>query len=171
MKWSGRSGKGTFDLEWEGAIPRLMRRFKQTGSERAKRWLGQFIGDARCSTCDGMRLRPESAAVRLGEGGGARTIVDVSALTVEDARRFFAGLELRGAARQIAAEVLKEIRGRLDFLASVGLNYLSLDRAGPTLSGGEAQRIRLASQVGSELTGVIYILDEPSIGLHGARTG
>ncbi len=166
VKWSGRSGKGTFDLEWEGAIPRLMRRFKQTGSERAKRWLGQFIGDARCSTCDGMRLRPESAAVRLGEGGGARTIVDVSALTVEDARRFFTGLELRGAARQIAAEVLKEIRGRLDFLASVGLNYLSLDRAGPTLSGGEAQRIRLASQVGSELTGVIYILDEPSIGLH-----
>ena len=166
VKWSGKSGKGTFDLEWEGAIPRLMRRFKQTGSERAKRWLGQFIGDARCSTCDGMRLRPESAAVRLGEGGGARTIVDVSALTVEDARRFFAGLELRGAARQIAAEVLKEIRGRLDFLASVGLSYLSLDRAGPTLSGGEAQRIRLASQVGSELTGVIYILDEPSIGLH-----
>jgi excinuclease ABC subunit A len=122
VKWSGRSGKGTFDLEWEGAIPRLMRRFKQTGSERAKRWLGQFIGDARCSTCDGMRLRPESAAVRLGEGGGARTIVDVSALTVEDARRFFTGLELRGAARQIAAEVLKEIRGRLDFLASVGLD-------------------------------------------------
>ena len=166
VKWSGKSGKGTFDLEWEGVIPRLMRRFKQTGSERAKRWLGQFIGNARCSTCDGTRLRPESAAVRLGEGGGARTIVDVSALTVEEARRFFAGLELRGAARQIAAEVLKEIRGRLDFLASVGLSYLSLDRAGPTLSGGEAQRIRLASQVGSELTGVIYILDEPSIGLH-----
>jgi excinuclease ABC subunit A len=166
VKWSGKSGKGTFDLEWEGVIPRLMRRFKQTGSERAKRWLGQFIGNARCSTCEGTRLRPESAAVRLGESGGARTIVDVSALTVEEARRFFAELELRGAARQIAAEVLKEIRGRLDFLASVGLNYLSLDRAGPTLSGGEAQRIRLASQVGSELTGVIYILDEPSIGLH-----
>ena len=90
----------------------------------------------------------------------------VSALTVEDARQFFKGLKLAGAARQIAAEVLKEIRGRLDFLSSVGLSYLSLDRGGPTLSGGESQRIRLASQMGSELTGVIYILDEPSIGLH-----
>ena len=97
---------------------------------------------------------------------GERTLVEVSALTVDDARAFFAGLELAGAARQIAAEVLKEIRGRLDFLAAVGLGYLSLDRAGPSLSGGESQRIRLASQVGSELTGVIYILDEPSIGLH-----
>jgi excinuclease ABC subunit A len=166
VKWSGKTGKGTFDLEWEGVIPRLMRRFKQTGSERAKRWLGQFLGDAQCSTCEGARLRPESAAVRLGSGRGAPTIVQVSALTVDEARRTFSELELTGAAKQIATEVLKEIRNRLDFLASVGLGYLSLDRAGPTLSGGEAQRIRLASQVGSELTGVIYILDEPSIGLH-----
>jgi excinuclease ABC subunit A len=162
VRWSGKSGKGHFDMTWEGAIPRLMRRFVQTGSERAKRWYGQFLGDARCSQCSGSRLRPESAAVRVG----SRSIVEVSALTVEEARLFFAELQLAGSARQIAAEVLKEIRGRLDFLASVGLGYLSLDRAGPTLSGGEAQRIRLASQVGSELTGVIYILDEPSIGLH-----
>ncbi|MCH7661562.1 MAG: excinuclease ABC subunit UvrA, partial [Euryarchaeota archaeon] len=166
VKWAGKTGRGTFDLEWEGVIPRLMRRFKQTSSERAKRWLGQFFGDARCSTCRGQRLRPESAAVRLGEGTGHRSIVEVSALTVEEARCFFGQLKLTGSARQIAAEVLKEIRGRLDFLGSVGLGYLSLDRAGPSLSGGEAQRIRLASQVGSELTGVIYILDEPSIGLH-----
>jgi excinuclease ABC subunit A len=143
-----------------------MRRFVQTRSERAKRWLGQFIGDARCSSCGGSRLRAESAAVRLPDGRGAKTIIEVSAFTVDEAMRFFGELQLEGAARQIAAEVLKEVRGRLQFLASVGLGYLSLDRAGPTLSGGEAQRIRLASQVGSELTGVIYILDEPSIGLH-----
>jgi excinuclease ABC subunit A len=162
VTWAGKSGKGSFDLEWEGALPRLMRRFKQTSSERAKRWYGQWLGDTRCSACRGARLRPESSAVRLG----GRSIVEVSSFTVDEARRHFAELPLEGAARQIAAEVLKEIRARLDFLAAVGLGYLSLDRTGPTLSGGESQRIRLASQVGSELTGVIYILDEPSIGLH-----
>jgi excinuclease ABC subunit A len=162
VKWSGKSGRGSLDTSWEGIVPRLTRRFRQTGSERAKRWYGQFIGDARCSSCNGLRLRPESAAVQVG----GSSIVEISALTVDEARGFLADLKLAGAARQIAAEVLKEIRGRLDFLASVGLGYLSLDRAGPTLSGGESQRIRLASQVGSELTGVIYILDEPSIGLH-----
>jgi excinuclease ABC subunit A len=162
VKWKGKTGKGQFDMSWEGVIPRLTRRFKQTGSDRAKRWYAQFIGDATCSSCEGSRLRSESSAVTIGK----RSIVDVSSLTVEEARSFFGGLKLTGAARQIAAEVLKEIRSRLDFLSSVGLGYLSLDRAGPTLSGGESQRIRLASQVGSELTGVIYILDEPSIGLH-----
>ena len=162
VRWASKSSKGTFEQSWEGVIPRLMRRFSQTGSERAKRWYGRFIGDARCSSCGGCRLRPESAAVRIG----GRTIVEISALTVEDARHFLAELRLEGAARQIATEVLKEVRSRLDFLSSVGLGYLSLDRPGPSLSGGESQRIRLASQVGSELTGVIYILDEPSIGLH-----
>jgi excinuclease ABC subunit A len=162
VKWSGRTGKGFFDQEWEGIVPRLERRFAQTSSERAKRWYAQFLGSASCSSCDGVRLRPESAAVRVG----GRTIVEVSALTVVETRQFFGELRLAGAAAQIAAEVLKEIRGRLDFLTSVGLGYLSLDRQGPSLSGGESQRIRLASQVGSELTGVIYILDEPSIGLH-----
>jgi excinuclease ABC subunit A len=162
VRWEGKSGKGMFDMPWEGVLPRLMRRFKQTSSERAKRWLAQFIGDARCSSCDGARLRPESGAVKLG----AHNIVEVSGLTVDAARTFFKELNLTGASKQIAAEVLKEIRNRLDFLSAVGLPYLSLDRPGPSLSGGEAQRIRLASQVGSELTGVIYILDEPSIGLH-----
>ncbi len=166
IEWEDDSGEGTFDMQWEGAIPRLMRRFLQASSERAKRWHAQWIGSARCSSCQGQRLRPESAAVRLGRGKQARTIVEVSAMTVDDARQYFSELQLSGAAAEIAAEVLKEVRSRLDFLSSVGLGYLSLDRAGPSLSGGESQRIRLASQVGSELTGVIYILDEPSIGLH-----
>jgi excinuclease ABC subunit A len=166
VEWSGKSSQGTFDMTWEGAIPRLMRRFMQTSSERAKRWYSQWIGDARCSSCHGSRLRAESAAVLLGSGKLATSLVDVSAMTVEDARDFFTSMKLKGAAQQIAVEVRKEIVARLDFLSSVGLGYLSLDRAGPSLSGGESQRIRLASQIGSELTGVIYILDEPSIGLH-----
>jgi excinuclease ABC subunit A len=162
VRWQGKSGRGTLDVEWEGLLPRMMRRFKSTQSESAKRWYGKFLGDGACATCSGSRLRPESASVTVGE----KSIVEVSGMTVAAARAFFAGLELSGAAREIAAEVLKEINSRLSFLEAVGLGYLSLDRAGPTLSGGESQRIRLASQVGSDLTGVIYILDEPSIGLH-----
>jgi excinuclease ABC subunit A len=151
VKWRSKSSTGSFEVRFEGVVPQLMRRFRESKSEHMKRWYAQFLADARCSTCAGARLRGESAAVRVG----GRTIVEVSALTVDAARAHFASLELQGAAREIAAEVLKEIRARLDFLASVGLGYLSLDRAGPSLSG-----------VGSELTGVIYILDEPSIGLH-----
>jgi excinuclease ABC subunit A len=163
VRWAGKKGgQATFVMDWEGVLPRLMRRFRETTSESAKRWYAQFLADTACSTCGGSRLRPESAAVRVG----GRSIVELSALTIDEVRAFFGSLALEGAAAEIAAELLKEIRGRLAFLASVGLGYLSLDRAGPTLSGGESQRIRLASQVGSELTGVIYILDEPSIGLH-----
>ncbi|MEZ4226143.1 MAG: excinuclease ABC subunit UvrA [Polyangiaceae bacterium] len=156
------SGSGKFEVTWEGLIPRLTRRFSSTTSERAKRWYARFMGDAPCRSCGGARLRAESAAVRVGD----KSLVDVGALTVSDAVAFFAALELRGASQEIASEVLKEVRARLGFLEAVGLGYLSLDRPGPSLSGGEAQRIRLASQVGSELTGVLYILDEPSIGLH-----
>jgi excinuclease ABC subunit A len=162
VTWEGKSGHGQLEVTWEGVIPRLMRRFTTTQSEAAKRQYGKYMGDARCSACKGSRLRSESGAVLIG----GKSIVEVSSMTVEDARRFFAELQLDGSAREIAAEVLKEIRSRLEFLASVGLDYLSLDRSGPSLSGGESQRIRLASQVGSDLTGVIYILDEPSIGLH-----
>jgi excinuclease ABC subunit A len=162
IAWENKSGRGSFDVAWEGVIPRLMRRFKDTKSEGMKRWYGQFIANTRCTTCAGSRLRAESAAVTIGK----HSIVAVSSFTVDEARRFFGDLVLKGSAKQIATEVLKEIRARLDFLSAVGLGYLSLDRAGPTLSGGESQRIRLASQVGSELTGVTYILDEPSIGLH-----
>jgi excinuclease ABC subunit A len=163
VKWAGKKGgEATFVMDWEGVLPRLMRRFRESSSEAAKRWHAQFLADTACSTCRGTRLRAESAGVRVA----GRTIVELSALTIDDARGFFAALRLEGAAQKIAVELLKEIRGRLDFLAAVGLGYLSLDRAGPSLSGGESQRIRLASQVGSELTGVVYILDEPSIGLH-----
>ncbi len=162
LEWKGKTGRASFDSLWEGAIPRLMRRFKEAKSERSKRWYSQFLANTRCSTCQGSRLRAESSAVKVGR----KSIVEVGAFTVDDARDFFASLPLRGAKKKIATEVLKEIRSRLEFLSAVGLGYLSLDRAGPSLSGGEAQRIRLASQVGSDLTGVIYILDEPSIGLH-----
>lgn len=146
----------------EGLLNRLMRRFRNTRSEGMKRWYSQFLANTPCSSCHGVRLRPESAAVRVAD----RTIVDISSLTIDQTAEFFGNLKLEGAAGEIAAEVLKEICNRLDFLVSVGLSYLSLDRLGPSLSGGESQRIRLASQVGSELSGVIYILDEPSIGLH-----
>lgn len=153
---------GTSMSRYEGLVPRIMRRFRQTRSEGMKRWYSQFLANTPCSTCNGVRLRAESAAVRVGN----KTIVETSAWTIDAAYDFFSTLELPGAAGEIATEVLKEICNRLNFLVSVGLSYLSLDRLGPSLSGGESQRIRLASQVGSELSGVIYILDEPSIGLH-----
>ena len=162
VKWEGKTGEGRFRTKWEGLCPQLMRRFRQTQSDGAKRNYSRFMADAPCGTCGGNRLRPESAAVRVA----GRTIVEVSGLTIGEASELFGSLDLKGEAARIAEEPLKEIRGRLGFLQAVGLGYLSLDRSGPTLSGGEAQRIRLASQVGSELTGVVYILDEPSIGLH-----
>jgi excinuclease ABC subunit A len=168
VSWKGKSGGGgQFDTSWEGLVPRLMRRFRETKSESMKRWYGKFMANTVCTACRGARLRPESAAVRVAD----RSLVEVSAMTVDEAHRFFEEIRLAGADLEIAAEILKEIRSRLDFLAAVGLGYLSLDRAGPSLSGGESQRIRLASQVGSELTGVIYILDEPSIGLHPRDNG
>jgi excinuclease ABC subunit A len=163
VKWTGKSGGGgQFDTTWEGLIPRLMRRFRDTKSEGMKRWYGKYMANTACTTCHGTRLRIESAAVRVAN----RTLIEISSMTVDEARAFFEGIKLKGSDLKIATEILKEIHSRLNFLAAVGLGYLSLDRAGPSLSGGESQRIRLASQVGSDLTGVIYILDEPSIGLH-----
>ena len=153
---------GVSQSRYEGLFNRLMRRFKNTKSEGMKRWYSQFLANTPCDSCHGVRLRPESAAVQVAN----KTIVEISALTIDETARFFTQLKLPGAAGEIAAEILKEICNRLDFLVSVGLSYLSLGRLGPSLSGGESQRIRFASQVGSELSGVIYILDEPSIGLH-----
>jgi excinuclease UvrABC ATPase subunit len=123
----------------------------------------KYFSEAGCSECGGARLRPEAVSVFVG----GKSIVEVAALSVAEALAFFAGLKLPGSRGVVAAEVLKEIGARLQFLESVGLSYLSLDRQGPSLSGGEAQRIRLASQLGGELSGILYVLDEPSVGLHG----
>ena len=153
---------GTSNSRYEGLMNRMMRRFRNTRSDGMKRWYSQFLANTPCTTCGSMRLRAESAAVQVA----GQTIVGISSWTIDKTEHFFRNLNLPGAAGEIAAEVLKEICNRLNFLNSVGLSYLSLDRLGPSLSGGESQRIRLASQVGSELSGVIYILDEPSIGLH-----
>ena len=159
INWSSH---GTSNSRYEGLLNRLMRRFRNTRSEGMKRWYTQFLANTPCTACGGVRLRAESAAVQVA----GQTIVELSSWTIDRTHDFFRTLKLPGAAGEIAAEVLKEICNRLNFLNSVGLAYLSLNRPGPSLSGGESQRIRLASQVGSELSGVIYILDEPSIGLH-----
>jgi len=168
MNGTEAAGNGrSFRIEFEGVVNQLYRRFKTTGSEAMRRHYMRYFSDKPCQTCGGERLRPESRAVRIRSKG----IVDLSRLTILEAHGWLAALDLRGSEAKIADELLKEIRNRLKFLLDVGLGYLTLDRPGPSLSGGESQRIRLASQMGSELTGVIYILDEPSIGLHQRDNG
>jgi excinuclease ABC subunit A len=162
LKLKFATGKIEFERPFEGVLPELYRRFRQTKSEGMRRWYMRYLSETRCSSCAGRRLRPESCAVTIS----GRSLPDVSALTIAEARAFVTGLALGATERRIATEVVKEIDARLGFLTDVGLGYLSLDRPGPSLSGGESQRIRLASQIGSELTGVLYVLDEPSIGLH-----
>ena len=162
VRWDSEKIHGDITMAWEGEVNTLMRRYLQTQSEGQKRWYAAFMAESPCRTCRGRRLKPEVLNVRVG----GRSIIDITAMTISEAHTFLSGLELTGNRKLIADELLKEIVGRLGFLLNVGLDYLSLDRKGPTLSGGESQRIRLASQVGSELTGVLYILDEPSIGLH-----
>ena len=152
----------TYPCAWEGFVPRMERLWRETESEDSRIRYSAFFTDAKCDECTGARLRPESSSVFIG----GKSIVDLNCMTIGDAHAFLEGLELSGNLKVVAEELLKEIIGRLRFLSDVGLKYLTLDRPGPTLSGGEGQRIRLASQMGSELTGVLYILDEPSIGLH-----
>ncbi|OHB33085.1 MAG: excinuclease ABC subunit A [Desulfuromonadaceae bacterium GWC2_58_13] len=147
---------------FEGVIPNLERRYHETDSEGVREHLGRFMNVMPCPTCDGARLRKESLFVRVG----GKNICEVTALSITEAETFFAELNFEKQEAEIARRVLKEIRERLSFLSHVGLDYLSLDRTAGTLSGGEGQRIRLATQVGSSLVGVLYILDEPSIGLH-----
>jgi excinuclease ABC subunit A len=173
IKWSEGGRTGTYKTSFEGIIPMLMRRFKETTSESMRKHYLRYFSDKPCSACQGERLRPESRAVTIGDDVSAdptsppgKSIVAVSRMTIEAATQFIGTLPLKGNDKVVASELLKEIGNRLRFLLDVGLGYLTLDRPGPTLSGGESQRIRLASQMGSELTGVIYILDEPSIGLH-----
>ena len=151
---------------FEGIIPNLTRRFKETDSSVVREDLARMRSHHACSDCHGTRLRREARHVRVGEGAQARAIYEVNHVTLGEAQTYFQSLQLRGAKAEIADKVVREIGSRLKFLNDVGLNYLSLDRSADTLSGGEAQRIRLASQIGSGLTGVMYVLDEPSIGLH-----
>ncbi len=162
VRWDSERIHGEFQTGWEGLVPMLMRRYGQTQSEGQKKYYASFMSATACPQCRGRRLKDEVLHVHI-EG---RSIIDLTELTIGEAHRFFDTLNLTGNRRLIAAELIKEIAGRLRFLINVGLDYLTLSRQGPTLSGGESQRIRLASQVGSELTGVLYILDEPSIGLH-----
>jgi excinuclease ABC subunit A len=191
IKFKGSWGTGSFKMRYEGAITSMMRRMRETRSEGMREHYQKFLSNRPCSVCGGRRIRSEALGVKIA----GKNITEVTAMSVADAHAFFNGLAgekgdgsllceapsgpsrqktpvpffpapLKGNEAKIAAELLKEIRSRLRFLLDVGLSYLTLDRPAPTLSGGEGQRIRLASQIGSELTGVVYVLDEPSIGLH-----
>ena len=154
--------KGTYSGKWEGIIPELQRRYKQTQSYGIRRWIEGFMSTRTCDSCNGKRLKDSSLNVKIGE----TNIGDLCSKNILETLTFFEELKLSKNQQEIAGGILKEVKKRLSFLINVGLNYLTLDRASRTLSGGEAQRIRLASQVGSQLTGVLYVLDEPSIGLH-----
>jgi excinuclease ABC subunit A len=148
--------------QWEGLLPQLERRYMETGSEYMKEWYSRYMSNQKCPSCNGERFKPEILEVTVNE----KSISSVSKLSVRQAIQFFSNLDLTEKETIIAAQILKEIRARLTFLMNVGLDYLTLDRAAASLSGGEAQRIQLATQIGSSLVGVLYILDEPSIGLH-----
>ena len=164
FNYSSKSG----DTSWqhvntfEGVLKNLQRAFMETDSESKREWLKQFMMDTPCPTCSGKKLRPESLAVKINKKG----IMDVCDMSIDHCYDFFSTLSLTENERYIARDILKEIKERLEFLKNVGLNYLTLNRLSSTLSGGESQRIRLATQIGSNLTGVLYVLDEPTIGLH-----
>ncbi len=165
---SGKKRKVKRLHPFEGIIPNFERRFKETDSSAVREELGRYQQPAACPDCHGTRLRKEARHVKLldAQTGDTKAIYEIAHATLAEAYRYFEALQLQGAKAEIANKVVTEIRSRLRFLNDVGLNYLSLDRSADTLSGGEAQRIRLASQIGSGLTGVMYVLDEPSIGLH-----
>lgn len=161
-RWNSRRGSGTYVSSFEGVLPTLKRRMHETTSESMRRYYLQFISDKPCAECNGTKLRPEATSVLID----GKNIHELSAKTITGLKEFFDSLQLAGNKKLIAEELLKEITSRLTFLLNVGLHYLNLNRRSPSLSGGESQRIRLASQLGSGLVGVMYILDEPSIGLH-----
>ena len=160
--YKGQTGEGVYDVAFEGLIKNVERRYRETGSESMKAEYETFMNITPCSACKGQRLKPGALAVTVGE----RNIAEVTALSVEKLQKFLDELQLTKTQMLIGGQILKEIKARIQFLMDVGLDYLTLARATGTLSGGEAQRIRLATQIGSGLVGVAYILDEPSIGLH-----
>jgi excinuclease ABC subunit A len=162
VSWEGRHGGGSWAIRFPGVVNSIKRRMEEAQSDTVRATYARYFREARCRACQGQRLRPESRAVYVA----GKPLTEISALTVAAAAKHFDELSLGGARAQIATEILKEVRTRLGFLLNVGLDYLTLERTAATLSGGEAQRIRLASQLGSELSGVMYVLDEPSIGLH-----
>jgi excinuclease ABC subunit A len=163
VKWKNRYGREmSYTSGFEGVVPYIERQYAQAETDTQRQRWGEYLREVNCPVCDGKRLKPEVLAVLVHDA----SIADVCELSLTDARAFMNKLELTDREQAIAAQVLSEIKVRLDFLLKVGLNYLSLARAAATLSGGEAQRIRLATQIGSGLTGVLYVLDEPSIGLH-----
>jgi len=157
-----RKTQAEFTSTYEGIIPNLMRRHKQTESNHVRSWIESFMNVNSCPDCNGQRLRKEALAVRIGD----KNIQQITGMSIKVAHEYFAKIKLNKREQEIARQIMKEIRERLGFLVNVGLDYLTLNRRAGTLSGGEAQRIRLATQVGSQLVGVLYILDEPSIGLH-----
>jgi excinuclease ABC subunit A len=158
---------GEYRSDYEGLVPWLERRYRQTSSDSVRKWIESYMSREPCSACGGSRLRPEALAVRLGD----ETIATVGAKSVARALAYASSLKLDGNDRIIGEPILGEIVQRLQFLVDVGLSYLSMDRSASTLAGGEAQRLRLATQIGSKLMGVLYILDEPSIGLHHRDNG
>ncbi len=162
MEYRSRKWTGTYSGGWEGAVGNLMRRYTQTKSLGVRKWIEQFMSMRPCNSCNGTRLREQTLAVKIREVN----IGQVSSKSVKELKFFFDTLQLSNIETQISNQILKEISQRLEFLINVGLDYLTLDRSAVTLSGGEAQRIRLATQIGSQLMGVLYVLDEPSIGLH-----
>ena len=163
VKYKNRYGRHrAYWTTFEGILPNIERRYRETESDAAREKLEQFMREIPCRACKGQRLRPETLAVTIGD----RNIADVTDLSIRDALAFTGDMGLSEREEMIAARLVKEIRARLGFLVDVGLDYLTLGRAAGTLAGGEAQRIRLATQIGSGLVGVLYILDEPSIGLH-----
>ncbi len=156
------SGNKTYYDSWEGVIPNLTRRYGQTGSDAMQARIREYMAENTCETCHGDRLRPEALAVHIG----TKNIAEFNRMSIRDALEWTNSLTFSESEQIIAAPILKEVRARLRFLVDVGLDYLTLDRYAATLSGGESQRIRLATQIGSGLVGVVYVLDEPSIGLH-----
>ena len=160
--YKGQRGEGVYDVAFPGLIKNVEQRYRETGSDAMKQEYESFMQITPCKTCKGQRLKKESLAVTIGN----RNIYEVTSLSIENLKKFMSELKLTEQQELIGKQILKEIRARVGFLSEVGLDYLSLSRATATLSGGEAQRIRLATQIGSGLVGVAYILDEPSIGLH-----
>ena len=162
VHYKGQRGEGVYDVAFEGLLKNVERRYRETYSENSKAEYETFMRITPCKACKGQRLKPSSLAVTVGD----QNIYQVTELSIRRCREFMENLKLTQMQESIGAQILKEVKARLDFLLNVGLEYLSLSRATGTLSGGEAQRIRLATQIGSGLVGVAYILDEPSIGLH-----